>query len=123
MELQDLIELGTSNQIVASDSVVALTNALQSIVKDEAGAVFTHYEIVYGGTGSIRLFLLKETSGSLDLPAPMHRASAIAEELLRFSKQEARYPEDPGHGRDKGWIIRSVKINGSPAAVAEAAWV
>lgn len=123
MELQDLIELGTSNQIVASDSAVALTDALQSILKDEEGAMFTHYDIVYGGAGSIRLFLLGEANGSQDLPAPMRRASAIAEELLRFSKQEARYPEDPGHGRDKGWIIRSVRINGSPAAVAEAAWV
>lgn len=123
MELQDLLELGTSNQIVASDSVVNLTDALQSILKDEESALFTHYEIVYGGTGSIRLFLLRETNDSLDLPAPVRRASAIAEELLRFSKQEARYPEDPGHGRDKGWIIRSVRINGLPAAIAEAAWV
>ncbi len=122
MEIKDLADLGISNQLVASSDIGDLSEALKSIIENSAGWEYTHFAIVYGGTGSIRLFLQGPTEGAVSLQQPM-RPLAVAHELIRFTETEARYPENPGHGRAKGWIIRSVEINGSPAAVAEAAWV
>ncbi|HWH16250.1 MAG TPA: hypothetical protein VNU25_01555 [Candidatus Paceibacterota bacterium] len=122
MQIQELADLGTSNQLAASNDMGLLSEALKSIIENTDCWEYAHSAIVYGGSGSVRLFLQEPIDGSISLPAPM-RPLALAHELIRFSETEARYPENPGHGRTKGWIIRSVQINGSPAAIAEAAWV
>ncbi len=88
MEIKDLADLGISNQLVASSDIGDLSEALKSIIENSAGWEYTHFAIVYGGTGSIRLFLQGPTEGAVSLQQPM-RPLAVAHELIRFTETEA----------------------------------
>ena len=122
MELKELADIGQAQEIAASDDPVELSNALQSILNSSRR--FTHYDIVRGGMGSVRLFLQQPFGESIDLPESSSEAGSIARELIQLRNEGgARYPDKPCADREQGWRIRKIEIQGKPAAIAEAAWV
>lgn len=119
MELTELMALSPLDEVGVANFIEPLEEALESILGDGEG--FKHFGIVYGGSGSMRIFLQEPYGGSIS--SPLTSPNEIAHELMRFAHSEARYPESPSPESNKGWRIRSVTIEGHPAAIAEAVWV
>ncbi len=121
MEIQQLADMGPSAPVASSRYFHDLKDALEKILDNESQ--FTHFTIIHGGLGSIRLFLQHPLEDSIDLPRGSSTASEIATELLNFTLEGARYSDNPPGEMDKGWSIRVVTIGPKKAAIAEAAWV
>lgn len=123
MNVQELADLGVSNQIVASTDLTELTVALDRILAENGCTTFKSYAIVCGGKSSTLVFLQEDEDLDAGYVAFFSDSIGVAQELICFADKTARYPDPPDSTRKKGWIIRSVTINDKPAAVAEAAWV
>jgi len=121
MDIKQLASNGPIVAMISSADTTELSTALQQILNGQSA--FTHYTIVHGGDGSIRLFLQQPFGDAVDLPRGSSRPLEVAEELMRFADETGRYPENSDPTKKKGWTIRALTINFQQAAVAEATWV
>ncbi len=121
MDVQQLADLGPTAPLSSSRYFHDLREALEKIL--DGATSFTHFTIVHGGMGSIRLFHQGPFDGAVDLPDGSSTASEVAQELVTFAQEGARYSDNPPGNRVKGWSIRAVTIGPKKAAIAEAVWV
>lgn len=121
MDVQQLADIGPTAPLTSSRYYHDLREALEKIL--DGAPSFTHFTIVHGGTGSIRLFLQAPLDGAVDLPRGSSTASEVAQELVTFANEGARYSDNPPGNRVKGWNIRAISIGPKKAAIAEAVWV
>jgi hypothetical protein len=98
-----------------------IADALRMIV---SGKKFTHVAIVHGESRSGRVLLTKNSFDAVSLPRPFS-PDEMADELFRLGREEARYDSSSkiGFTCKKGWEIKMAMIDGSPVAIALAAWV
>lgn len=115
-------ELPSSEPTVASDRIPDLTDAISLAIGPERAC--SHVTIARGGPQSCRVFLVAPYADAVTFNGNQVRSPRqIAQELMQFTDQDARYPERRDFTTRKGWAIRKIELDGNPVAVAEAAWV
>lgn len=101
--------------------------ALRNALGESSSEPFTHIAVVEKEPQSIRVFLTGNVKpeGFVDLPHPF-TALEMATELMRFSREDARY-EDFSQSASllfsKGWLVKRMDFDGIPGVVVIATWV
>lgn len=122
MTLEELETLGTEVLISASHRETELAQAIEEAKGGSCTAQSTHCTPVYGGDGSIRIFFDYNYPGTVGLQRP-RSSQMCAEELVYFSANGARYPDQTGSEKHKGWSISAIDMNGRRAVLARAVWI
>mgnify|MGYP000909673893 CR=1 FL=1 len=106
--------------VAASSHIALIADALRRTLGSESQFLF--YEPVFGANRSGRLFSVRKSPTGIALRFAPRGA---AEELLRLTREEARYEDEPAQSgpiAHKGWEVVSLEIDGAPAAIAWAKW-
>ena len=122
MELREFGELTPVTLLTVSSELGPIANALRIVSEDFYGWDFNYTDVVRQGESSIRIFSEESHGTAVALPRPL-RSLALAQELLDFSQSEARYPEPPEEGKEKGWQISQAWVGATVVAIAKAVWV
>jgi hypothetical protein len=114
-------ELPQSEPVIASANYNFIASALLAIIRE--GETFDFVEIVKGAPRSGRLLSSTPIDASVALPKKLSRFG-VAHELEKLLG-EARFdpPIPTSSSVLRGWEIRKIVINGTPAALIWAAWV
>jgi hypothetical protein len=121
-----LQNLPPAKMAFAASGLATIHKALREALNNKHVS-FTYITVVKNEPQSIRVFLTGEGERDdfVDLPHPFSPLE-MADELVRFSREDARYPELPQGEKihlNKGWLIKRVDFDGRPGVVAIATWV
>ena len=110
----------TPTPVGASSQTSHIAEALRHALGDNPR--FEYYVPIRGAPRSGRLFSVRPEPSGASIALSM-TAEHTARELVRYT-EAARYEPTNPINRDtrKGWEIRSLTIDGAPAAIAWATW-